>query len=544
MTHTAFFDVARQTAHAALNGSQQPALGGKLLTHLKIIAKGFVGDAVVTVDAGTAEFLILAKTSASGAASLIDTTAVLNTSDPDEPQYEFEWNPADSIQLRAVLDAAADLTAPVELRYEFRFERSGNKGCIGGPIYFLNNFFRPETPAPVGTADSSWEWIKSRLAAGDNVTRIVNEVTKVITFSVPDFADGEDGREIELQASGTHIQWRYVGAPTWTNLVALSAITGPAGTNGVNGSNGTNGSSVEMQVTGTHIQWRLVGAPTWTNLIALATITGPAGTNGSAGSDGLSAYQIAVNNGFIGNEAAWLTSLMGEDGGGGDHGWSPQFGVVGDGERRVLQLMSWVGGSGSNPGHVNEYVGASGFTTELNQAIDIRGAAGQTGANGETGATGGTGGTGETGATGATGAEATPITNITNDGNGNLTIYTAGTTYGPFALKGPQGDAGSTGGTGADGAPGASLIWRGPWATDTSYAPLDVVSHGGSSYINVTATTDSVSPDVNGNWQLMAQRGAQSTVTTLSLSISDPPTYGEVEAVLNKLNELITALNP
>lgn len=239
MTHTAFFDVVRQTAHAAINGSQPPALGGKLLTHLKIIAKCFVGDEVIEIDEDTAEFLILAKTDPAGAASLIDTTAFLNTSDPDEPQYEFEWSPADSVQLRAVLDAAADPTQPVELRYEFRFERDGEKGAIGGPIWFLNNFFRPETPAPEATLNTSWEMLKSRLAAGDNVTLAVNDVTKVITISVPDFADGEDGREIELQASATHIQWRLAGSGSWTNLVALSAITGPAGADGADGSDAT-----------------------------------------------------------------------------------------------------------------------------------------------------------------------------------------------------------------------------------------------------------------------------------------------------------------
>lgn len=186
MIHTAFFDVVRQTAHAAMSGSQPPSLGGKLLTQLKIIAKCFDGDEVVTVDDGTAQFLILAKTSATGAASLIDTTAVLNTSDPDEPQYEFEWNPADSVQLRAVLDAAADPTVAVELRYEFRFERGGEKGCIGGPIWFLNNFFRPETPAPEATLNTSWETLKSRVQAGANLTRTVNDTTQVITFTGED----------------------------------------------------------------------------------------------------------------------------------------------------------------------------------------------------------------------------------------------------------------------------------------------------------------------------------------------------------------------
>ena len=187
MTHTAFFDVVNARARAALTGTALPSLMGKLLTHLRIIAKCFAGDEVIEIDEGTAEFLILAKTSASGEASLIDSTAVLDDSDPDEPQYEFEWNPADSIQLRAVLDAAADPTAPVELRYEFRFERDGNKGCIGGPIYFLNNFFRPETPAPEATLNTSWETLKSRVLAGDNLTRTVDDDAQTMTFA------GEDG---------------------------------------------------------------------------------------------------------------------------------------------------------------------------------------------------------------------------------------------------------------------------------------------------------------------------------------------------------------
>ena len=331
MTHTAFFDLARQTAHAALNGSQQPALGGKLLTHLKIIAKCFSGDEVVTVDEDTAEFLILAKTSASGAASLIDTTAVLNTSDPDEPQYEFEWNPADSIQLRAVLDAAADPTVPVELRYEFRFERGGNKGCIGGPIWLLNNFFRPETSAPLATADSTWELLKATIQPGTHMTRSVNDTTKVMTLNVSAGADGEDGREIELQAGMTHIQWRLVGAPTWTNLIALATLTGAAGTNGSNGTNGTNGSAgadgddgreIELQTTDTHVQWRYVGAGSWTNLAALSVITGPAGADGNNGGDGSSAYLVAVANGFMGIETVWLASLVGADGEDGEDGAS------------------------------------------------------------------------------------------------------------------------------------------------------------------------------------------------------------------------------
>jgi len=40
---------------------------------------------------------------------------------------------------------------------------------------------------------------------------------------------GPPGREIELREDGTYIQWRYVGAPSWTNLVALSDLQGEPG---------------------------------------------------------------------------------------------------------------------------------------------------------------------------------------------------------------------------------------------------------------------------------------------------------------------------
>lgn len=44
------------------------------------------------------------------------------------------------------------------------------------------------------------------------------------------------------------------------------------------------------------------------------------GQDGQDGTDGKSAYQIAVDNGFSGNESAWLESLKGEPGDPGDPG--------------------------------------------------------------------------------------------------------------------------------------------------------------------------------------------------------------------------------
>ena len=54
---------------------------------------------------------------------------------------------------------------------------------------------------------------------------------------------GEDGREVLLQKSATHIQWQYEGDESWTNLVALSDITGPAGEEGAPGAPGAAGAA-------------------------------------------------------------------------------------------------------------------------------------------------------------------------------------------------------------------------------------------------------------------------------------------------------------
>ena len=52
---------------------------------------------------------------------------------------------------------------------------------------------------------------------------------------------GKDGREIELQNSGTAIQWRYVGDNAWTDLIQLSALKGEKGDKGDKGETGNTG---------------------------------------------------------------------------------------------------------------------------------------------------------------------------------------------------------------------------------------------------------------------------------------------------------------
>lgn len=56
-------------------------------------------------------------------------------------------------------------------------------------------------------------------------------------------------------------------------------------------------------------------------------LTGPQGENGT---DGLSAYEVAVANGFVGTEAEWLASLVGEQGPQGEQGIQGEQGPQGD----------------------------------------------------------------------------------------------------------------------------------------------------------------------------------------------------------------------
>jgi len=69
------------------------------------------------------------------------------------------------------------------------------------------------------------------------------------------------------------------------------------------------------------------GAPVAVNPEAVGGVPGVDGTDGTDGVDGASAYQVAVNNGFVGTESAWLLSLKGAKG---DTGNAGAAGAKGD----------------------------------------------------------------------------------------------------------------------------------------------------------------------------------------------------------------------
>ena len=206
---------------------------------------------------------------------------------------------------------------------------SGNWGQI------LNDFIL-QTHTTDGALRS--DALNTVIKAGSGVTVTQNTGANTLTLSSASGAPGADGRNIEIQTTSTHIQWRYVGDASWTNLVALTTITGPqgpigntgatgpqgatgltgatgpqgpigntgaTGLQGTAGTAGTNGRNIELQTNTTHLQWRYVGDPTWTDLVALTLITGPQGPAGTNGADGATGPQgTAGTTGATGPQGA------------------------------------------------------------------------------------------------------------------------------------------------------------------------------------------------------------------------------------------------
>ena len=135
------------------------------------------------------------------------------------------------------------------------------------------------------------------------------------------------------------------------------------------------------------------------------------GINGRDGTDGLSAYQIAVQNGFVGSNSEWLNSLKGATaakGDDGDNGWSPVFQTESVNGGSYLKLVDWVGGTGTKPDQTG-FVSDVGIVSTVALANNLKGEKGDQGIQGDIGASGEKGEKGETGGQGIQGYSAYEI---------------------------------------------------------------------------------------------------------------------------------------
>lgn len=109
-------------------------------------------------------------------------------------------------------------------------------------------------------------------------------------------------------------------------------------------------------------------------LVLTAPPTAELGTIGSVALDivGLAFYGPKTESGW--GSARWT---------GGANGWTPVLALESDGARRVLKVVDWTGGGGTKPA-APRYIGASGLVTTAAEAVDVRGPAGVAGTDGWT----------------------------------------------------------------------------------------------------------------------------------------------------------------
>lgn len=145
-----------------------------------------------------------------------------------------------------------------------------------------------------------------------------------------DGRDGRDGKDapyitdIKLEefrgeikfifefSDSTYLETDSVKLPHQTWTVVGGSAAGGGGGGGEKGDPGDSAYQVAVNngFVGTEEEW----------LESLVGPAGPDGADGADGTDGLSAYEIAVADGFIGTEEEWLESLKGEKGDKGDKG--------------------------------------------------------------------------------------------------------------------------------------------------------------------------------------------------------------------------------
>lgn len=175
---------------------------------------------------------------------------------------------------------------------------AGPQGLQGaGMIPDEYGIFNEAAVTSIETADANFNFLV--VAAGDQ--RLDNQLPA----------------GLEGDMSGHLVSYR-ADTNTWFDVGPVVGVAGPVGPQGNPGSpgedgqNGTEGLSA-FQVA---VNNGFVGSEAlW--LQSLIGPQGPEGTDGVDGEDGaqgLSAYAVAVANGFVGTQAEWLNSLKGADG--------------------------------------------------------------------------------------------------------------------------------------------------------------------------------------------------------------------------------------
>jgi hypothetical protein len=184
----------------------------------------------------------------------------------------------------------------------------------------------------IGDGVRSWTSLPYFLDEEDVTALVVQLIEDAVLEGVPGPA-GKSAYQVAIDNGfvGTEAAWL-------TSLVGPQGDTGDQGPQGIQGIPGEPGAEGPQGEAGPQGIQGVPGAD------------GTDGVDGDDGAPGISAYQVAVNNGFVGTESAWLASLVGADGTNGTDG---EDGA--DGESVTVTLVpavSWPPAPDANPLHL------------------------------------------------------------------------------------------------------------------------------------------------------------------------------------------------
>lgn len=381
-----------------------------------------------------------------------------------------------------------------------------------------------------GYTGTQAQWLSTTAgAAGTNGVDGKNTLVKTTTEPAGvNCATGGTKVEVGLDTNSNGVLDASEVNTALTKYICNGAV-GATGTQGIQGVAGTNGAQGPQGIQG---------------------VAGANGPQGPAGANGLSAYDIAVQNGYTGTQTQWLSTTAGAAG---------TNGV--DGKNSLVKTTTEAAGVNCATGGTKIQVGldanSNGVldTSEVNAsltkyvcngAVGVTGAQGIQGVAGANGATGAQGPIGLTGAAGANGTNGNTVLNGTITPtvgvgvNGDFYINTSTKTIfgpkaagawpvtgtslvgatGPSGIQGIQGVAGATGPIGLTG-PAGPTGTQGTQGIQGVAGATGATGPQGAAGSNASITMGAISGTSTAN-------GATLTSGVLSLTPADATNGGVV----------------
>ena len=227
---------------------------------------------------------------------------------------------------------------------------------------YCGRLFRGADPSGDESADptlSIWAQLLAMMGSLDNLTTTAKEnLVAAINEAAKTGGGGGGGTpaDVKMQVSGGYIQYSTDGGATWTNLIAMADLIGPAGPAGADGQDGSPGADGQDGITptiGPNGNWYL--GSTDTGKPSRGEV-GPAGADGKDGSDGQPGRDGIDGQDGIGIQSVEQTTTSTEDG-----GTNVVTVTKTDGTSSTFQVKNGSRGS-TGPAGADGAAGADGYT--------------------------------------------------------------------------------------------------------------------------------------------------------------------------------------